>query len=175
MKNKNRSTSFFKSVSAIVWKDLVYFNSAHGRHAPMMAVKNTATGKIPYPKNESNYADDFAWFYDRAGAYMTSVVVHDSLLYRLKWNGNLAVMDARTGDWIYDETVHRYSFIAAPVIADDKIYLVAEEGMVYIVKTGREYELINKIPLGEVSLVTPGLVQDVIIFRTAGHLIAVGC
>jgi len=158
----------------IVWKDLIYFNSAHGRHAPLMAVKNSATGEIPYPESDSTYSDDFAWFYDRSGAYMTSVVVYEDLLYRLRWNGNLACMDARTGEKIYSEVVKPYSFIAAPVIAGGKIYLVSEEGMVYIVKAGKEYELLHKIPLGEVSLVTPGLVEDVIIFRTASRLIAVG-
>ncbi len=158
----------------IVWNDLIYFNSAHGRHAPLMAVKNSAVGEIPYPETDSTYSDDFAWFYDRGGAYMTSVVVYEDLLYRFRWNGNLACYDARTGEMIYSEMVHPYSFIAAPVIADGKIYLVAEEGTVYIVKAGKEYELLKQIPLGEVSLVTPGLVQDVIIFRTAGRLIAVG-
>ncbi len=37
----------------IVWKDLIYFNSAHGRHAPLMAVKNNAQGVITYPENDS--------------------------------------------------------------------------------------------------------------------------
>ena len=37
----------------IVWKDLIYFNSAHGKHAPLMALKNSATGEIPYPDNDS--------------------------------------------------------------------------------------------------------------------------
>ena len=158
----------------IIWKDLIYFNSAHGRHAPLMAVKNSAEGEIPYPESDSTYSDDYAWFYDRGGAYMTSVLVYENLLYRLRWNGSLACMDARTGEKIYSEMVNPYSFIAAPVIAGGKIYLVSEEGMVYIVKAGKEYELLHKIPLGEVSLVTPGLVEDVIIFRTAGSLIAVG-
>lgn len=158
----------------IVWKDLICFNSAHGRHAPLMAVKNSASGEIPYPESDSTYSDDFAWFYDRAGAYMTSVVVYEELLYSLRWFGNLTCLDARTGEEIYKEVINPYSFIAAPVISDGKIYLVSEEGMVYIVKAGREYELLHKIPLGEVSLVTPGLVEDVIIFRTASKLIAVG-
>jgi outer membrane protein assembly factor BamB len=158
----------------IVWKDLIYFSSAHGRHAPLMAVKNSAEGEIPYPESDSTYSDDFEWFYDRGGAYMTSVVVYEDLLYRLKWYGNLTCMDARTGEEIYSEMVNPYSFIAAPVIAGDKIYMVSEEGMVYIVKAGKEYELLHKIPLGEMSLVTPGLVEDVIIFRTASKLIAVG-
>lgn len=158
----------------VVWKDLVFFNSAHGRHAPLMAVKNTAEGVLPYPENDSMYSKDFAWFYDRGGSYMTSVVVYDSLLYRFRWNGSLACFDARTGEEIYSRSVHTYSFIAAPIISDGKIYLVAEDGMVYIVKTGREFKILKTIPLGEISLVTPGMVEDVIIFRTASSLIAVG-
>ena len=157
----------------VVWKDLIYFNSAHGRHAPLMAVKNRVKGEIIYPEKESDPGEDFAWFYDRAGAYMTSVVVYDSLLYRLRWNGNLACYDARTGREIYQETVNPSSFIACPVIADGKIFMVSEDGDLYIAATGQEYRLLKKIPLGEVSLVTPGIARDMLILRTASRLIAV--
>ena len=51
----------------VVWKDLVYFNSAHGRHAPLMAVKNNAKGRVEYPEDNDSAGEDFAWFYDRAG------------------------------------------------------------------------------------------------------------
>ncbi len=158
----------------VVWKDLLYFNSAHGRHAPLMAVNASVKGSIPYPDNDTLPGESFAWFYDRGGSYMSSVLVYDSLLYRLRWNGNLVCFDARSGEKIYDETVFPYSFIASPMAAGDRIYLVAEEGTLYIVKAGKEYELLQKISLGEVSLVTPAIVKDMIIFRTSGHLIAVG-
>ena len=158
----------------IVWKDLIYLNSAHGRQAPLMAVRNKAEGKILYPEEDSVSNENFAWHYDREGAYMTSVLVYDSLLYRMRWNGNLSCYDARTGEKYYSQTVNPSSFIASPVIAGNKIFLVEEKGMVYVVKPGKEYELLNKIPLGDVSLVTPGLVQDLIVFRTASGLIAVG-
>jgi outer membrane protein assembly factor BamB len=157
----------------IVWKDLIFFNSAHGGKAPMMAIKNSAKGDIPYPPSESSPGDDFAWHYDRQGAYMTSVLVYDSLLYRLRWNGNLSCFDARTGEIIYKETVHPSSFIASPVASDGKIYMVSEYGDLYVAKAGREYELLRKIPLGDVSLVTPGIAGGTLILRTAGSLIAV--
>jgi outer membrane protein assembly factor BamB len=157
----------------IVWKDLIYFNSAHGGKTPLMALKNSVRGEIQYPKSESSPGDEFAWFYDRQGAYMTSVLVYDNLLYRLRWNGSLSCFDARTGETIYKETVHPTSFIASPVASDGKIYLVSETGDLYIVKAGREYKLLKKIPLGEVSLVTPGIAEGILILRTAGRLIAV--
>jgi len=159
--------------SPIVWKDLIYFNSAHGRHAPLFAVKNSASGELPYPDNDSVTDDGFAWFYDRQGAYMTSVMVYDSLLYRLKWNGNLACFDARNGELIYQQTVNPSSFIASPVASDGRIYIVSEDGDLYIAQAGREYKLLKRIPLGEPSLVTPGMTEGMLILRTSGKLIAV--
>ncbi|MDF1574327.1 MAG: PQQ-binding-like beta-propeller repeat protein [Bacteroidales bacterium] len=159
--------------SPIIWKDLIFFNSAHGSLAPLMAVKNSARGEIPYPPREDSPGEDFAWYYNRQGAYMSSVLVYDSLLYRLRWNGNLSCFDARTGEIIYRETVNPASFIASPVASDGKLYLVSEDGDLYIVKAGKEYELLKKIPLGEVSLVTPGITDGMLIFRTASRLIAI--
>ena len=157
----------------IVWKDLIYFNSAHGRHAPLMAVKNSVQGEVAYPDSDSDPGNGFQWFYDRAGAYMTSVVVYDSLLYRLRWNGNLACFDARTGERYYQQTVEPSSFIASPVISDNRIYMVSEEGDLFIARTGKQYELLKKIPLGEISLVTPGITENMLVLRTASRLIAV--
>ena len=104
---------------------------------------------------------------------MTSVLVYDNLLYQLRWNGNLSCFDPRTGELIYKETIHPSSFIASPVASDGKIYMVSEYGDLYVVKAGREYTLLKKIPLGEVSLVTPGITEGILFLRTAGRLIAV--
>jgi outer membrane protein assembly factor BamB len=138
-----------------------------------MAVKSSAQGQIEYPENNESAGDQFAWFYDRQGAYMTSVLVYRDLLYRLKWNGNLACFDARSGEQLYRATVAPTSFIASPVASDGKIYMVAEDGDLYVAEAGREYKLLTKIPLGEVSLVTPGIAPGMLILRTAGRLIAV--
>ena len=105
---------------------------------------------------------------------MTSILVYKDLLYRLRWNGNLSCFDARTGETIYRETVHPTSFIACPVASDGKIYMVAENGDLYIAKAGKSYKLMKKIPLGEVSLVTPGITEGLLILMTASRLIAVG-
>ena len=139
----------------------------------MMALENSVLGEITYPENDNMKVNGMKWFYDRGGAYMTSVLVYDSLLYRLRWNGNLACYDARSGDEIYQQTVHPSSFIASPVAADGKIYMVSEYGELYIVQSGPEYKLLKKISLGEYSLVTPALTTGMLVLRTASRLIAV--
>ena len=116
---------------------------------------------------------DLVWLHDREGAYMTSVVVYKDLLYQLRWNGSLSCFDPRSGEKIYDETVHPTSFIASPVIADDRIYMVSERGYLYVAAAGKEYKLLKKIPLGEASLVTPGIAPGILVLRTASRLIGI--
>ena len=108
-----------------------------------MAIRNNAQGEIHYPDNDSIFDEAFAWFYDREASYMNSVVVYDSLLYRFRWNGNLTCFNARTGEKMYSETVHPFSFVASPVIAGDKLYLVAEEGTLYTVQVGRDFKVLK--------------------------------
>jgi len=155
------------------WEDLVIFNSAHGRDRPLMAVRKSAEGEIPYPAKEGSLPDQIAWFDNRSGPYMTSPLVYENLLYCLRWNGMLTCQDPLTGEVFYRETVFPGSFIASPVAADGKIFVVQEEGTVYVIKAGKEYELLNTSSLGSVSLVSPGIAEDMIIFRTAKELIAV--
>jgi outer membrane protein assembly factor BamB len=157
----------------LVWKDLVFFNSAHGRNAPLMAIRNSARGKLLYPGTTGEPVTGVAWFHEREGAYMTVPLVYDSLLYMLRWNGNLNCFRARTGEKLYGETVYPASFIASPVAADGKIYLVAESGELYIVTAGPEYRLLRKINLGEPSLVTPAISPGIMVLRTQSRLIGV--
>ena len=104
---------------------------------------------------------------------MQTLLVYGDLLYNLRWNGNLTCFDAASGDQMYRETVDTDSFIASPVAADGKIFLVSESGDVFIVEAGAEYRLIKKIPLGEITLATPAISDGLIVFRTTGHLIGI--
>lgn len=156
----------------VLYGDLIYFNSAHGRQNPILAIKTSATGNIRYPSMERK-EDAVAWFKERGGSYMQTLLVYRGLLYNLRWNGNLECMDAATGEELYRETVATESFIASPVAADGKIYCVSEAGVVYILEAGPAYRVIHSIPLGEVTLSTPAIAEGMILFRTTGHLLGI--
>ncbi|MCG8701862.1 MAG: hypothetical protein MI922_27660, partial [Bacteroidales bacterium] len=63
---------------------------------------------------------------------------------------------------------------ASAVAADGKIYFSCENGKVFIVKAGEEYELIAQNTFNDAMLATPAIIQDMIIFRTQKYLIGVG-
>ena len=64
-------------------------------------------------------------------------------------------------------------FIASPVASDGKIYVVSDQGNVYTLKAGAEFEILAENKLGDISMVVPALTDDVIYFRTQHSLIAV--
>jgi outer membrane protein assembly factor BamB len=158
----------------IIGKELIYFNSAHGRSAPIIAVKNSAAGDITLKDNET--ANQYVkWSLPRAGSYMHTMLLYRDRLYNVDWNGMLKCLDPFTGNEIWSAKLGKVqSFVASPVASDGKIYIVSEDGTVFIVKDGTSFEQIAEIPIGEVSLVAPAITEGTIFFRSQKNLYAVG-
>jgi outer membrane protein assembly factor BamB len=96
-------------------------------------------------------------------------------LYNLNWNGTIMCIDPSNGNEIFKAKLGKAkSFIAPPVASDGKIYIVDEEGTVYIVKAGDTFSLLGEFPLSDICLTAPSITDGAIFFRTQKYLIAVG-
>ena len=158
----------------IVGNDMIYFNSAHGRSSPIIAVKTDASGDITLKENET--ANQFVkWSIPRGGSYMHTMLLYRNHLYNVNWNGVVVCLDPLTGKEIYNAKLGKTkSFIASPVASDGKIYIVDEEGTVYILQDGDSFNLLAEIPMNDICLTAPAITDGMIIFRTQKYLIAVG-
>lgn len=155
-------------------KDLIYFNSAHGKISPIMAVKTNATGDITLKDDETSNPG-ILWYKPRGGSYMHTMLLYRDRLYNVNWNGSINCLDPLTGKEIYDAKLGQTrSFIASPVASDGKIYIVDEEGMIYIIQDGDTFKLLAEIPLNEICMTAPAITDGMIFFRTQKHLIAAG-
>ena len=158
----------------IIGKDLIYFNSAHGKVSPIMAVKTTATGDITV-KDDETANPGVLWYKPRGGSYMHTMLLYRDRLYNVNWNGSVNCLDPLTGKEIYDAKLGQTrSFIASPVASDGKIYIVDEEGIIYIIQDGDTFKLLAEIPLNEICMTAPAITDGIIFFRTQKHLIAAG-
>jgi len=154
----------------IIGEDLVYFNSAHGPSSPILAIKKDTRGEITMDPGEY-----VAWSIPRGGAYMQTMLLYRGLLYSLRWNGSIQCYDALSGDEIYNEKLGKSSsFTASAVAADGSIYAVSDEGNVYVIRAGRNFEVLAEHALDDICMVTPAITDNIIFFRTQQHLIAVG-
>ncbi len=157
----------------IVGKNLIYFNSAHGKYSPIMAINTNASGDITLPENETANAG-VKWSHLRGGSYMGTMLVYKGYLYNAGWNGKLNCYNAQTGEEIYAEKVGTgNSYTSSPVAADGIIYIADNAGKVYSVKAGPEFQLFRENDLAETYMSTPAISENYLFFRTVNHLIAV--
>lgn len=152
---------------------LIYITNAHGKFSPVYAIKETATGDISLAADATSNAG-VAWTAAQAGAYMSTPVVYDDVLYVTRWNGILLAFDARSGERLYQQRLGEGgAFTASTVAGDGKLYIGNEDGDVFVVKAGRTYEQLAKNTLGELLFATPAISEGVIYFRTNRSVIAV--
>jgi outer membrane protein assembly factor BamB len=158
----------------IIGNDLIYFNSAHGQSSPIMAVKINAVGDITL-KNGETSNKGVLWSIPRGGSYMHTMLLYRNRLYNVNWNGSFVCLDPLTGREIYNAKLGKSkSFVASPVASDGKIYIVDEEGTLYIVQEGDKFNLISEIELNDICMTAPAITDGMIFFRTQKYLMAVG-
>jgi outer membrane protein assembly factor BamB len=78
-------------------------------------------------------------------------------------------LDAKTGKVHWSERLGAH-FSASPICVDGKVYIQSEEGIGFVFKTGKEFELVSKNDLGEPSLASYAAADGALFIRTAKHL-----
>lgn len=134
----------------------------------VVAIKPDASGLV----KTGNAAE--LWRKPRVTPDVPSPLVHDGLVYLCKENGLLICLDAQTGQQHYQERLHSARYRASPVYADGKIYCVARDGTVCIVKAGPKFELLAKNKLPDEIAASPVIAHGRIYLRGFTTLYAIG-
>jgi outer membrane protein assembly factor BamB len=158
----------------IVGPGVVIVTNGYRGVQPIFAIKPGATGEITLKKDETKSAA-IAWSTTRGGPYIPTPVIYRDQLYVLLNNGVLASYKVATGEQIYQKRLGGTggSFSASPVAADGKIYCSSEDGDVFVIKAGPEYEELAKNPIGEVLMATPAVSDGLLIFRGGKNVYAI--
>ncbi|MFN7933791.1 MAG: PQQ-binding-like beta-propeller repeat protein [Bryobacteraceae bacterium] len=153
---------------------LIYVANAHGRKAPLYAIRPDATGDISLPDGATT-SSGVVWAQERNGSYLQTPVVYEGIAYASTSQGIFKAYDAQTGEKFYEQRLGggTTGFTSSPVAAGGRIYVTSEEGETYVLKHGKTYELLAKNQLGETVLSTPAISAGVLFFHTRGHLLAV--
>ena len=106
---------------------------------------------------------------------MQTMLLYDGYLYNLGWNGRIECYDPLSGETIYKEKIGKSkSFIASLVASDGHLFAVNDQGDVYVIKSGKDFEVLQINKLNDICMVTPAISQGAIYFRTQNSLIAIG-
>ena len=152
--------------------DLIYITGGYPPGRPIYVFRPGASGDISLKPGEEKNAF-LAWSSSKGSSYTPTPLIYDELLYVLADNGVLSSYVAGTGELVYQQRLPS-SFSASPVAADGRLYLASEDGDVFVVKTGRQYELLSRNTMGQPLMATPALSSGMLILRGSDAVYALG-
>ena len=157
----------------VIGPNLIIVTNGYTPIQPIYAIKPGASGDITLKKDQTS-SESVAWSTPRGGPYIPTPVIYGDHLYVLAITGVLTSYDVRTGQRIYQQRVGMGgSFSASPVAADGKLYISSEDGDVYVVKAGPQYELLGSNSIGEVLMASPAISDGTLFFRGLRNVFAI--
>ncbi len=151
----------------------IYLTSAHGGLSPIYVVRPEATGDISPTEDKSSNAG-IVWSTPRGGSYMSTPVVCGDYLFLGNSNGVVRCFQAVTGEPLYEKRLGaKAGVISSLVAADGRVYCASENGTVYVLAAGPEFELLAENKMGQPCFATPAISDGVIFVRTSEKLVAI--
>ena len=112
---------------------------------------------------------EIAWREKKGAPTMSSPLVVDGLVYMVSDKGVGTCLDAQTGEPAWSERLGG-NFSSSPLFADGRIYVGNRDGDTFVIKPGREYELLATNHLDGGIYATPAAVGRAIFLRTENAL-----
>jgi outer membrane protein assembly factor BamB len=155
-------------------RDLIVVMSGRRPSAPIFVIKPGARGDITLPEG-ATAGGHILWTRERAGSYMPTPLIYRGHLYVLRNQGILSCYDLRTGEQKYEQRLPEVGsgFSASPVAADGKLYLPSEDGDVFVVRAGPQFEVIGRNAMGQPLMASPAISESVLFLRGERDLFAV--
>jgi outer membrane protein assembly factor BamB len=154
---------------------LLYVSSGYvmDKKKPLMALKPGAVGDISLADDQTSN-EYIVWCQKEGAPYNPTSIIYKGLLYVLYDRGLFSCYDARTGELIYDKKrlPEGKAFTSSPWAYNDEIFCLNEDGKTFVIKAGREFEILRTNDLAEddMSMATPAIVGDKLLLRTAARM-----
>lgn len=138
---------------------------------PMTAFRPGANGDITL-KGDETKSDVIAWRQLTAAPYIPSPIAYGDYIYVLLDQGFITCYEAKTGREVYGKQRidTGANFSASPVVVEGKLYCTSEDGDVYVIRTGPNYELLAKNSIGESVMASPAVSGGKMFVRAIKHL-----
>jgi outer membrane protein assembly factor BamB len=155
--------------------DLLYISSGYvmDKVKPVYAIRPGASGDITL-QDDATSNDYVAWCNKSAGPYNPSTLLYDNVLYALYDQGFFACYDPKTGEEIYKKQriPEGKAFTSSPWGYGDRVFCLNEDGVTFVMKTGKQFEILHTNTLAEddMAMATPATVGNRLLLRTAARL-----
>jgi outer membrane protein assembly factor BamB len=148
-----------------VFHDGVIYLSRGYRNSDFMAIRPGLRGDVS--------ATGVIWRSPAGASYVPSILYYQGLLYMTNEIGIVMCADAATGERIWRERLGGI-FFGSPVAGDGKIYLVSETGETFVLRAGREPQVLARNDIGERLIASPAISHGSLFLRSDGALFCIG-
>ena len=132
------------------------------------------TAVRPGGKGEANQTH-IEWSETKGVPGVPTPLYYEGRLYTFLNGGIVFSRLARTGALLYSGRLGALGYYyASPVAADQKVFIASEEGVVVVLATGDQLNVLARNKLDGAILATPAIVEGKIYVRTESHLYAFG-
>jgi len=100
-------------------------------------------------------------------------LVKDGRLFLWSDDGIVTCLKAASGEVLWRERVGG-SFYGSPIWVNGRLYCIAKNGDVVVLAAADKFELVSRVPLGELSYATPAVADGVMYLRTQSQLFSLG-
>ena len=89
-------------------------------------------------------------------------------------NGVMLVLDAKTGERVYQKRLFADRHRSTPVAADGKVFVTGRDGVLTVLEAGDEPNVLAKVDLEEAIFASPAVANGRVFVRTNKKLHAFG-
>ena len=155
-----------RTVSSPIYSHgMIFANSGDGggsRHS--IAIKAGGKGELS--------RSALIWEEKKAFPYVPCMLAYGDFLYMVSDRGIASCHELANGKEIWNERLGG-NVTASPVLIDGKIYVVNEDGMVYVYLADPTFKLLAKNRLGEQVLSSPAVADNRLFIRGEQHLFCI--
>ncbi len=113
------------------------------------------------------------WEISKNVPMIPSALFRAPYLFAINEGGTLQCLEARTGKELWSERLPGH-YAASPVLAEDRLYILSEEGETSVIEAGPAYRLLARNPIEAACRASPALADGRIYLRTERHLFCLG-
>jgi outer membrane protein assembly factor BamB len=139
----------------------------HAAHAHYVAPSSLVAVRLERDASGATVARELWRYVKSFVAVVPSPLVLDGLVYTIKNGGILTVLSAETGEVVRTGRVGTApaSFSASPVASGGHIYFADEDGIVTVLRAGKDWMVVAANDLGEPIHATPALADGTVYVR----------
>lgn len=138
------------------------------RHGPgrgcLTCIDATRTGKL-------TDGAGVRWRYKGIGRTCSTVSVADGLVYAVDFGGTLHCVDAETGKLVWSQNLQSKVW-GSTMCADGKVYVGTERGQLWVLKAGRQKQVLSTISMRSPIYTTPAAANGALYVATHRYLYA---